>query len=403
MAMLSVEEALARVLDGATALPAESVALKDALDRTLADDIASRRTQPPWDTSAMDGYAVRAGDVETVPVELRVVGSAPAGHSFNGRVGLNEAVRIFTGAPLPDGTDTVVIQEDTEREGDVVRVLESSGVGRYVRKRGLDFRRGDVLLNAGSRLGPRHIALAAAMNHAVLPVRCRPRVAVLATGDELVPPGKDPGPDSIIASNGYGMAGLVRRAGGTPIDLGIARDTRNSLSTAFTEAVESRADVLVTLGGASVGEHDIVQDVLQAHGLELGFWKIAMRPGKPLIFGRLGNMRVLGMPGNPVSSMVCGRLFMVPLIHALLGRRDPQTGETVARLGGDVGANDQRQDYLRARLSRDEAGGLVATPFARQDSSMLATLVRADAFVIRPPHAPPAQAGDPCRVLIMDF
>jgi molybdopterin molybdotransferase len=403
MSLLPVEEALRRVLDGARALPAETVPVGEALDRILAEDIASLRTQPPWDTSAMDGYAVRAADVATVPADLNVIGSAPAGHSFGGSVGPGEAVRIFTGAPMPAGADAIVIQEDTERDGDTVKVLETSGAGRFVRRRGLDFAQGEVLLTAGRRLGPRHIALAAAMNHATLPVRQRPKVAILATGDELVPPGTDPGPDGIIASNGYGIAALVRRAGGIPLDLGIAPDSREAIASAVSEALGNTADVLVTLGGASVGEHDIVQDVLEAQGLALDFWKIAMRPGKPLIFGRLGDMRVLGLPGNPVSSMVCGRLFVVPLIHELLAQADPESGETMARLGGDLKENDQRQDYLRATLDRDDAGGLIATPFAKQDSSMLATLVRADAFIIRPPHAPPARAGETCRVLVMDF
>jgi len=403
MALLSVEEALGRILEGADPLPPETVPLDVSLDRILAENVASLRTQPPWDTSAMDGYAVRAEDVARVPVKLEVIGSAPAGHSFKGRICPGEAVRIFTGAPLPDGADAIVIQEDTERDGDDVTVLETSPAGRFVRRRGLDFAESEVLLDAGRRLGPRHVALAAAMNHPALPVRRRPKIAILATGDELVAPGGDPGPDHIIASNGYGIAGMVRRAGGEPEDLGIAPDDRQALSAAIGRAIETRADVLITLGGASVGEHDIVQDVLSAHGLKLDFWKIAMRPGKPLIFGRLGDMRVLGLPGNPVSSMVCGRLFLVPLIHALLGDAEVGSGESMARLGGDVGANDQRQDYLRATLGRDETGGLIVTPFAKQDSSMLATLVKADAFIIRPPHAPPAKAGETCRVLLMDF
>jgi molybdopterin molybdotransferase len=403
MALLSVEDALARVVEGVVPLPAERVPLDAALDRVLADDVASRRTQPPWDTSAMDGYAVRAEDVASVPSRLRVIGAAPAGHPFSGRVGAGEAVRIFTGAPVPDGADAIVIQEDTEREGEDVVVGATARIGTYVRRRGLDFTEGEVLLQAGGRLGPRDVALAAAMNHPDLPVHQRPRVAILATGDELVAPGSDPGPDRIIASNSFGIAGMVRRAGGEPVDLGIAPDSRQAQASAVRQAIDLGADVLVTLGGASVGEHDIVQDVLQAEGLTLDFWKIAMRPGKPLIFGRLGGMRVLGLPGNPVSSLVCGRIFLVPLVEALTGRSDTGSGESPARLGSDVGANDQRQDYLRATAHRDDAGGLLATPFARQDSSMLATLVKSDAFIIRAPHAPPAKAGDPCRVLLLDF
>jgi molybdopterin molybdotransferase len=403
MPLISVEDALTRILDGVRPKPAERVMLDDALDRVLAEDIAARRTQPPWDTSAMDGYAVRAADVATVPVSLKVIGAAPAGHAFGGHVGPGEAVRIFTGAPMPDGADTIVIQEDTDRTGDVVLVREVSGIGRFVRRRGLDFAKGDVLLTAGRRADPRAIALAAAMNHADVPVFGRPKIAILATGDELALPGGDPGPDRIIASNSFGIAGIVRHAGGTPVDLGIAPDNRDALASAVAKARDSGADVLVTLGGASVGEHDIVQDVLVSEGLSLDFWKIAMRPGKPLMFGQFGDARFLGLPGNPVSAMITARLFLVPLVHALTGLKESASGETNARLGADLGENDQRQDYLRATASTDPDGTLVVTPFGRQDSSMLATLARADALIIRPPFAPPASAGETCRVLLMDF
>ncbi len=406
MALLPVEEALRRVLDGAEPVAAEEVRLADAHGRTLAADVAARRTQPPFDTTAMDGYAVRAEDVATVPVSLDVIGEAPAGHAFAGRVGPGQAVRIFTGAPLPDGADCIVIQENTDYGSETVSVREPAVAGQFVRRRGLDFSDGDVLLRAGSVLGPRHVALAAAMNHPALPVRRKPRVAIIATGDELVPPGADPGPDRIIASNSFGIAAMARRNGGMPVDLGIAPDRPDALSRAVDGAVAAEADILITLGGASVGDHDIVQDVLSSHGLALDFWKIAMRPGKPLIFGRLGAMRVLGLPGNPVSSMVCGRLFLAPLIQALLGRIDAavtmDAGETAGRLGEALKANDERQDYLRATVRRDAAGTLVATPFSRQDSSMLATLVKADALIVRAPFAPPAAAGDACRLLLMD-
>lgn len=403
MPLLSVEDALSRIVDGVQPKPAEHVALDDALDRVLAEDIAAKRTQPPWDTSAMDGYAVRAEDVATVPASLKVIGAAPAGHAFSGHVGPGEAVRIFTGAPLPDGADAIVMQEDTELTGETVLVREVSGIGRFVRRRGLDFAEGDVLLSAGRRADPRAIALAAAMNHADLPVHGRPKIAILATGDELALPGGDPGPDKIIASNSFGLAGIVRHAGGIPVDLGIAPDNREALAGAVAKARDANADVLVTLGGASVGDHDIVQDVLVSEGLSLDFWKIAMRPGKPLMFGRFGNARFLGLPGNPVSAMVTARLFLVPLIHALTGLHESTSGGTTARLGADLGENDQRQDYLRATTEKDADGTLVATPFGKQDSSMLATLAKADALIIRPPFAPPAKAGETCRVLLMDF
>ncbi len=403
MSLLPVEEALRRILDGVKPKPAETVRLDDALDRVLAADIAAKRTQPPWNTSAMDGYAVRAADVETVPMRLKVIGAAPAGHPFAGTVGPGEAVRIFTGAPLPAGADAIVIQEDTERDGDDVVVRESPGVGHFVRRRGLDFAEGDVLLTAGRRADPRIVALAAAMNHAELPVHRRPRVAILATGDELAAPGTDPGPDRIVASNSYGVAGMVRHAGGTPVDLGIARDERDMLAAAVARARESDADVLVTLGGASVGEHDIVRDVLVGEGLSLGFWRIAMRPGKPLMFGTFGGARFLGLPGNPVSAMITARLFLVPLVHALTGLKETTSGETSGRLGADLAENDRRQDYLRATTRVDPDGTLVVTPFGKQDSSMLSTLARADALVVRAPFAPAAKAGETCRVLRMDF
>jgi molybdopterin molybdotransferase len=352
--------------------------------------------------SAMDGYAVRAADVGMVPVRLRVIGAAPAGHPFDGSVGPGEAVRIFTGAPLPGGADTIVIQEDTERVGDEVVVRESSGPGRFVRRRGLDFAEGEVLLNAGRRLSPRDIALAAAMNHPDLPVRTLPKVAILATGDELVPPGDDPGPDRIIASNGFGIAGMVRRAGGEPVDLGIAPDNRQALADAVHRAIDTGADVFVTLGGASVGEHDIVQDVLEAAGLTLDFWKIAMRPGKPLMFATQARRRALGLPGNPVSAIVCARIFLKPLLAALLGIEPAESG-VQARLAEALPANDRRQDYLRARLDRAPDGTLTATAFPVQDSSMQRTLAMANGLIVRPPFDPAQGAGALVTVLPLDF
>ncbi|ESR23486.1 gephyrin-like molybdotransferase Glp [Lutibaculum baratangense] len=398
--LLPVADALAAILEGVTPLEAETVPLDLCLGRVLAADVASRRTQPPWDTSAMDGYAARAADLAGLPAELRIVGESRAGERFGGEVGPGEAARIFTGAPLPTGADTIVIQEDADRRGDTVTVREAGRPGRFVRRRGLDFREGEVLLEAGRVLAPADIAIAAAMNHPELPVRRRPRVALLSTGDELVAPGGDPGPDQIIASNAYGVGAMMRRAGADPIDLGIVADKPEATSAAFDRASEESPEVLVTLGGASVGEHDLVHAGLEAKGAKLGFWKIAMRPGKPLMFGRLGPMRVLGLPGNPVSSMVCAQLFVVPLVKALLGL-PPDTQEEEAILGGDLGENDKRQDYMRATLKKTPQG-LVATPHGRQDSSMLATLHRSQCLLVRPPFAPAAKAGDPCRIVRLD-
>ncbi len=351
----------------------------------------------------MDGYAVRAADVAAVPITLRVVGRSVAGRGYAGEVGPGEAVRIFTGAPVPPGADAIVIQEDTDLGGSVVTVREGAGAGRFVRPAGLDFHEGEVLLRAGERLDARRMALAAAMGWAELPVRRRPRVAILATGDELVRPGETAGPDQIVASNPYSLRAIAERAGAEVVDLGIARDTLDDLAAKIGRAREVAADLLVTLGGASVGEHDLVQSALDRDGMELGFWRVAIRPGKPLMHGRLGPMLLLGLPGNPVSSIVCGILFVVPTIRALLG--DPAAGEDPVEaglLGGDLAQNDMRQDYMRAALARTPGGGLVATAQSRQDSSMLATLSRSEALIVRAPHEPASRAGEPCRIIRLD-
>jgi molybdopterin molybdotransferase len=401
MSLLPVEEALRRILAGvARPVEAETVPLRAGHGRTLAEDLAALRTQPPFAASAMDGYAVRAADIVDVPARLRVIGRSVAGAGFAGALGAGEAVRIFTGAPVPPGADAIVIQEDTESAGDTVIVRERPRPGRHIRRAGLDFREGDALLRAGRRLDARLLALAAAAGHAQLRVRRKPRIAVLATGDELVHPGEPAGPDQIVASNPFAVAAIVDRAGGEAVNLGIARDTAADLERAILAAREARADLLVTLGGASVGEHDLVQAALAGQGMALDFWKVALRPGKPLIHGRLGEMLILGLPGNPVSSVVCGVLFLAPAIRKLLG--DPEAGDDPsepARLGRDLPANDGRQDYLRATLEPSPEGLPVATAFEVQDSSMLSVLARSDALIIRRPHAPAASAGDSCRIL----
>lgn len=399
MSLISVEEALSRLLDGVVPTEVEWVPLAEADGRILAEDLAATRTQPPFAASAMDGYAVRAADIATVPAQLKVIGEAPAGHEFSGSVGQGETVRIFTGAPLPEGTDTILIQEDATRDGDTVIANETSALGKFVRRAGLDFTKGDVLLKAGATVSYRVLALAAAMNHATLPVRRRPRVAVLATGDELVAPGVEPGPDQIVASNQFGIASLTNANGGEARMMGIARDDEKEIARYVRDALEWGADILVTLGGASVGDHDLVQDALGSEGMELGFWRIAMRPGKPLMFGHLGPMRVLGLPGNPVSSMVCGLLFLKPLLDGLLGQPAGSLRVEDAVLGEAMRKNDRRQDYMRAKLSHDASGRLVANPFVLQDSSMLATLADADALIIRAPHAPAIAAGETVRII----
>ncbi|WOJ89451.1 molybdopterin molybdotransferase MoeA [Methylocapsa polymorpha] len=398
---LSVADARARILtEVAPDRPIEIVPLARALGRTLAKDLASRRTQPPKAVSAMDGYAVRAADLAELPVKLRRIGESAAGHGFSGRLGARETVRIFTGAPVPDGADAILIQEDARAEAGLIEPLRSVGEGAYVRPKGLDFVEGEVLLLRGRHLGPNEIALAAAMNHAELAVTRRPRVGILATGDELVAPGQNIGADQIVASNSFAVAALVESAGGEPIDLGIAADSFEALETGVRAARDVRADVLVTLGGASVGDHDLVKPALAKEGMELGFWRIAMRPGKPLIHGRLGPMTILGLPGNPVSAIVAGLLFLWPLVRALSG--DPKAGEEASEpavLGDAVSANDGRQDYLRATLAPSATGLPAARPFEAQDSSLLKVLAQAQCLVIRAPYAPAGKAGDPCRII----
>ena len=390
--MIPVAEARQRILADLPVMPAEQVGLNEALGRVLAADIAARRTQPPLAVSAMDGYAVRAADVATVPASLNVIGAAPAGSPYEGSVTKGTAVRIFTGAPVPAGADAIVIQEDTERDGDTVIVKQGAAAGRYVRKAGLDFQTGDILLKAGRVLNARDIGLAAAMNVPWLQVRRQPRIALLATGDEIVLPGEDAGPSDIVSSNTFALDGLVRALGGVPVTLGIAADDIASIRT-MAEGAKG-ADILVTTGGASVGEHDLVQEALGDVGLKVDFWQIAMRPGKPLIFGRLGATPMLGFPGNPVSSMVCGALFLKPALARMLGMADVEPRLETAILGIDLKENDRREDYLRATLSHDANGNRVATPFPVQDSSMFSRLAQADCLVVRAPHAPPAKVGD---------
>ncbi|MGE0722777.1 MAG: gephyrin-like molybdotransferase Glp [Alphaproteobacteria bacterium] len=395
--MISVDEARGRILRALSVLPAEQVALPDGLGRVLAEDVVSRTTQPPAAVSAMDGWAVRAADVARVPCTLRQVGYVPAGQRFDGRVGPGETVRIFTGAPVPDGADAIVIQEDADVDGTSITVREGAAAGRYVRQAGLDFRAGDLGVAANRVLTVRDIGLAAAMNVPWLKVRRRPRVAILPTGDEIVMPGEPIGPSQIISSNGLALAAFVRTMGGEPVDLGVARDDRASL--AALAAAARGADLLVTTGGASVGEHDLIRSVLGEEGLALDFWQIAMRPGKPLMFGHIRGTPMIGLPGNPVSSLVCAVLFLRPALAALLGIDPLDDIEGTAVLGVDLGANDRREDYLRARLERAPDGALRATPFPVQDSSMLARLAAADCLVVRPPRAPPARAGDSVRIV----
>lgn len=399
-AYLSVADALARILAPALPLPEELVPLHQARGRTLRRDLAALRTQPPTDVSAMDGYAIRFADLDTLATPLKLVGESAAGRRYGAVLAPGETVRIFTGAPVPEGADTVLIQEMADADGERVQARERPAQGRNIRRAGLDFAEGDVLLKAGTRLGAAEIALAAAMNHALVPVARKPVVAIIATGDELVAPGGAVGPDQIVASNSYAIAAFVEGAGGTALDLGIVADNLSALEAAIGAARAARADVLVTLGGASVGDHDLVKPALAKQGMTLDFWRIAMRPGKPLIHGRLGAMSILGLPGNPVSSIVCGVLFLIPLIRALCGDTAAAADRSEpAVLGAALPANDQRQDYLRARLDIRADGVPVAVPGKVQDSSMLRVLAEAECLLIRGPNATADAPGAPCRIL----
>ncbi len=396
-ALIPVAEARARILAMLTPTAAEPVMLANAAGRVLAEDVVARRTQPPADLSAMDGYAVRAADVASVPARLRVVGEAPAGGAYGGTLGEGEAVRIFTGAPVPQGADAIVIQEDTERYGDIVIARESAVPGRNIRRAGLDFKEGVTGLVSGRKLSPADIAFAAAMNHPSLFLHRRPRVAFFSTGDELVRPGMPIGPNQIVSSNNDGLAALIVEAGGVPLDLGIAPDRRETIRATARKAIG--ADMLVTLGGASVGDHDLVQSALAEDGLDIDFWRIAMRPGKPLMFGRYRNIPMLGLPGNPVSAQVCALLFLVPALTKLQGGEATAPHTTLARLGAPLAENDRREDYLRASIDHVPGEIPVATPFPKQDSSMLSLLSAADCLIVRPPHAPAAEVGEMVSVI----
>ncbi|MEE8445611.1 MAG: gephyrin-like molybdotransferase Glp [Alphaproteobacteria bacterium] len=395
--MLSVEQAREHILDAIRPLPAEQVNIAQSLGRVLAADVVSRRTQPPTAVSAMDGYAVRAADVASTPATLKVIGQAPAGDAYQGTVGAGQAVRIFTGGPVPDGADAIVIQENTEAGDGEVIVGEPAPPGHYIRPAGLDFSEGDVGLVAGRVMTARDVGLAAAMNVPWLSVHRRPRVAILVTGDEIAMPGDPLGPNQIVSSNSLALAASVTVFGGEPYQLGIAPDDREALASMAAGA--AGADLLLTSGGASVGDHDLVRDVLGGIGFELDFWKIAMRPGKPLIFGHIGETPVLGLPGNPVSALVCAMIYLRPMLWRMLGIAEGDEAPATARLAEALEENDERQDYLRGTLSNDGNGGLRVTIFSRQDSSMLATLARADCLIVRPPHAPAAAAGDIVEIM----
>jgi len=400
--LLPVEEALARILRGVVPLGVETVDIGNAAYRVLAQHIYARLTQPPFDASAMDGFALRAADIAKLPATLSLIGEAAAGRAFDGVLHSGEAVRIFTGAPVPEGADTVVMQENASWGDGAVTIGEGAAQGAAIRPRGQDFAEGERLLQAGTRLNARHLLLAASANHAALPVRQMPDVAVLATGDELVPPGGTPRHDQIISSIPAGLTPLIEAAGARARQLGIAADTRESLDQHLARAGD--ADLLLTIGGASVGEHDLVRGALMDAGFEIDFWRIAMRPGKPLMFGRRGPAHVIGLPGNPVSAMICTRVFAFPLLGALLGLPVSPAPMRQATLAAALERNGPRKHYMRATLADDPASSAVmAAPLPSQDSALTATLARANCLIVREPHAQPAQPGDVVDILPLDF
>jgi molybdopterin molybdotransferase len=392
--MIPVEEARDRILAGLKPTGPETVALAAGWNRVLARPVIARLTQPPADVSALDGYAVRTADA-VQGATLRLAGASPAGRPFSGKVGPSETVRIFTGGFVPEGADSILLQEDATASDSGVQVNETVTAGRHIRRRGLDFTEGGELLPAGRRLTARDVGLAAAGNHPWLTVHRRPRIGILATGDEIALPGDELPKGGIVSSNAHALAALVASVGGEASVLPIAPDDPAEIAAL---AGSGGFDLLVTTGGASVGEHDLVQKALGRDGFVLDFWKIAMRPGKPLIWGRLGALPVLGLPGNPVSALVCAVIFLLPALARLQGLADTAIPTLRARAGVDLPENDRRADHLRARLTAGESGW-IATPAARQDSSMLSVLAGADALILRAPFAPRLSKGETVEVI----
>ena len=404
MSLLPVDEALARILKSAEPHGSERVALSDAGGRVVASPVRAHLLQPPFDGSAMDGYALIAPEHISYPVEFDIIGESAAGNRFEGELRTGQAVRIFTGAPLPKGADTIVIQEHTERSGNRLTVREGIEPERHIRRAGLDFSPGNIVIPTGRELDAPALSLAAASGNAEIDVFTKPKVAIIATGDELVPPGKTPGKDQIVASNTVGIAEIIRRAGGCPEDKGIIPDDPDKIEQAIADSLQNGTDILVTIGGASVGDRDFVHGALQKLGVDLDFWKIAMRPGKPLMYGRTNVngkiVHIIGLPGNPVSSLVCSIVFLRPLVARLAGiSLDSEIRP--AKLGTPLPANDHRRDYIRATIESTPNGTLIAKPFPVQDSSMLSALVSSKALLIRDENAPEATIGDDCRVLML--
>jgi molybdopterin molybdotransferase len=399
-----VADARRSIVSRLQALGTEIVTLENALGRVLAADVVARISHPGADVSAMDGYAVRTDDA-TLNATLNVIGESAAGHPWSGTLAPGQAVRIFTGAHVPAGADTIVIQEDTTRDGNAVTVTEAAQRGRHIRKEGQDFRIGDVGLTAPRRLTARDVGFLGAMNHASVPVFRRPRVGILSTGDEIVPAGSEVKLGQLTSANGPGLAAFVTARGAIAVNLGIAPDDKATMRAMVERA--SEVDILITSGGVSVGDHDHLKDVLGDFGLDLAFHRIAMRPGKPLLFGHIRTPKgtttpVMGLPGNPVAAMICSMNFLGPALAVMQGLPGDPPPVSHARLGTALKANDQREDYLRSTVKASDDGLPVVTPFGVQDSAMVSALARADALVIRPPHAPAANAGDLVPIVMLD-
>ncbi len=400
MALLPVDEARKRILNGAKPLSPESLALDKACGRVLASEVNAKRDQPPFPASAMDGYAVIHADVTTLPTTLKIIGTSAAGHGFKSTVKAGTAVRILTGAPLPKGADTVVIQENTERNDELLHIVEHTPLGKNIRREAMDFAKGDLLVGKGQKLSARDIGLLAAGNAAVVKVYRRPKVVLFTTGDELVLPGTRPRADQIVSSNSHAIAAMVHQFGADVVNLGIVRDNLKATVAAVRKGLG--ADVLLTTGGASVGDHDYVQAAFRACGVNIDFWKIALRPGKPFMYGRKGKTHVMGLPGNPVSALVTARIFLKPLLDRFAGLPEVDL-ETTAVLDGNLPANDHRQDYMRATMTVAPNGKRTVSAFTAQDSSMQRTLQSSQALIVRPPNAPEARTGDSVSVLLLDF
>lgn len=392
--MITVAQALEHLFDLADPISHETVPLRDAAGRMLAKPVAATRTQPPFAASSMDGYALKAIEADQ-HAQFKVVGEAAAGHRWTGTLGAGQTVRIFTGAPLPDGADKVVIQEDVERTGDLITLTESPDPKDNIRPAGVDFEQGKVLLTPPRRLSSGDVALLAAMNVAEVPVVRKPIVAVIATGDELVMPGENPGEDQIIASNSFGLAAMFETMGAVARVLPIARDTKSSLATVF--GLPHGADLIVTIGGASVGDHDLVAGVAADLGMDQAFYKVAMRPGKPLMAGRLNGVPMVGLPGNPVSAMVCGTVFLQPMLRAMMGLGQAPAPRVHVPLAADIAANGPREHYMRATISDGQISDA-----GLQDSSLLTVLARSNALMVRPRHDPAQAAGTVVDAIIID-